>query len=317
MTPHPNPLPGVPGRGDRTWIVKTIHSIRFRYRPELVLIALMALLMGCARQSKQEATPIQVDRPADYSLIVPRDQITQISVVNALMLGEYDGIATLGELLRYGDFGVGTLDHLDGELIVLDGRAFQVHGDGSIAQVPLDAKIPFAVVTPFDPIGTLSFPAILSLATLDERLNESIGHPNKFLAVRIQGEFSSITLRSVNAQSRPYRPLGEVAREQSVWTRQNVRGTLIGIRSPSWVQGLNVPGYHWHFLSDDLLIGGHVLECRASEATVDYDVCHQWLVRLVDSPGFDTADLNQDLNRELQRVESSRGGDPSKSESER
>lgn len=277
----------------------------------------MAFLIGCARQPTEQNKTPPVVRPIETPLIVPRDQITQISVVNALMLGEYDGIATLEELLRYGDFGVGTLDHLDGELIVLDGRAFQVHGDGLIAQVPLDAKIPFAVVTPFDPSGELSFPAILSLATLDERLNESIGHPNKFLAVRVQGEFSSITLRSVKAQTRPYRPLGEVAREQSVWTRQNVRGTLIGIRSPSWVKGLNVPGYHWHFLSEDFLIGGHVLECTASQATVHYDVCHQWLVRLVDSPGFDTADLNQDLNRELQRVESSRGGDPSKSEPEK
>jgi len=243
---------------------------------------------------------------APTAFVVPRDQITQISIINALMLGQYDGITTFGELLEYGDFGVGTLNQLDGELIVLDGQGYQVHSDGSVALVDASAKTPFAVVTPFDQTEQQSLPQIESLEWLDERLNEGIGHPNQFIAIRIHADFATITLRSVKAQSPPYRPLGVVAKEQSVWTREKVAGTLIGIRCPAWVQGLNVPGYHWHFLSDDHTIGGHVLKCTAGSATAYYDVCREWLVRLVDSPGFDTSDLHQDLNRELRSVESAR-----------
>jgi len=222
------------------------------------------------------------------------------------MLGHYDGITTFKELLKYGDFGVGTLNQLDGELIVLDGKGYQIHSDGSITVVDASAKTPFAVVTPFDHSEKQALPQIESLEWLDERLDEAIGHPNQFIAIRIHADFATITLRSVKAQSPPYRPLGVVAKEQSVWTREKVAGTLIGIRCPAWVQGLNVPGYHWHFLSDDHTIGGHVLKCTAGSATAYYDVCREWLVRLVDSPGFDTSDLHQDLNRELRSVESAR-----------
>ncbi len=38
------------------------------------------------------------------------------------------GTMTVGELLEHGDLGLGTLDSIDGELIVLDGKAYQVKG---------------------------------------------------------------------------------------------------------------------------------------------------------------------------------------------
>lgn len=54
-----------------------------------------------------------------------RGRITQVSVINDLMIGRYDGVMPIRELLRCGNFGLGTLDHLDGELIVLDGRGLE------------------------------------------------------------------------------------------------------------------------------------------------------------------------------------------------
>ena len=50
-------------------------------------------------------------------------------------------------------------------------------------------------------------------------------------------------------------------------------------RSPAWVGGLNVPGYHRHFLSDDRTVGGHVLDCRAREGRVQPEVCRDWLIK--------------------------------------
>ena len=84
----------------------------------------------------------------------------------------------------------------------------------------------------------------------------------------------------------------------------------MGIRCPSWVGGLNVPGYHWHFLSDDRKVGGHVLDCRVREGRVRYDVCHDWQVKLPESRRFNEADLTDDLSRELKRVENLRGPAP-------
>jgi len=251
-------------------------------------------LSGC-----QPSTPPSAPHDAD--------RITQVSVINALMLGQYDGVMPIPEMLRYGDFGVGTLDHLDGELIVLDGQAYQVRGDGVVVGVGANRSTPFVSVTWFDADGELPCPQVGSLSDLDARLDDALGQKNNFLAIRVDGRFASITLRSVHRQEPPYRPLAEVVKSQSVWTHNDVRGTLVGVRCPGWVAGLNVPGYHWHFLSADRKVGGHVLDCRVVEGRVGYDVCRDWLVKLDSSAEFIGLDLGKDLRQELHRVESSRG----------
>jgi acetolactate decarboxylase len=236
-----------------------------------------------------------------------RGWITQVSVINALMIGRYDGVMPIPELLHCGDFGIGTLDHLDGELIVLDGRAHQARGDGGVVEVDSDRSTPFAIVTPFEPDGEFPCPQVGNLSDLDTRLDEALGQKNNFLAVRVDGRFSPITLRSVRRQEPPYTPLVDVVKGQSVWTHGEVSGTLVGVRSPAWVGGLNVPGYHWHFLSDDRTIGGHVLDCRVREGRVQQHVCRDWLIKLYGSAAFNGMDLNKDLSRDLRRVERSRG----------
>jgi len=203
-----------------------------------------------------------------------RGRITQVSVLNALMSGRYDGVMPIPELLRYGDFGLGTLDHLDGELIVLDGRAYQARGDGVVVEAGPDRSTPFALVTPFEPDGQFPCPRVGNLSDL-----EALGQQNNFLAVRVDGRFAAITLRSVHRQELPYRPLAEVVKGQSVWTHTEVSGTLVGVRSPAWVGGLNVPGHHWHFLSADHTVGGHVLDCRVREGRVQYQVCRDRLIK--------------------------------------
>ena len=249
-------------------------------------------------------------RPAEPVTPPDRGRITQVSVIDALMIGRYDGVMPIPELLRHGDFGVGTLDHLDGEMIILDGKAYQVRGDGVVLEVASDRSTPFAVVTRFDRDGEFPCPQVASLADLDARLDDALPQKNNFVAIRVDGRFASITLRSVHRQEPPYKPLAEVAESQSVWTHEDLGGTLVGVRCPSWVGGLNVPGYHWHFLSDDRKVGGHVLDCRVREGRVRYDVCHDWEVKLPESQGFNEANLTEDLSGDLKRVENLRGPVP-------
>ncbi|MGO0041548.1 acetolactate decarboxylase, partial [Streptococcus suis] len=49
------------------------------------------------------------------------NRLFQYNTLGALMAGLYGGSLTVGELLEHGDLGLGTLDSIDGELIVLDG----------------------------------------------------------------------------------------------------------------------------------------------------------------------------------------------------
>ena len=233
-----------------------------------------------------------------------RDQITQVSVINALMLAQYDGVTPMRDVLRWGDFGLGTLDRLDGELIVLDGRAYQVRGDGVVAEVEPARTTPFVVVTPFDRDAEFACPPVETLTALDEHLDTAVPQRNHFVAIRIDGRFGPMLVRSAPRQERPYKPLSEAAKDQSEWTFEEITGTLVGIRSPSWVGGLNVPGYHWHFLSDDRKRGGHVLKCRVRSGRVAYDVCRTWTIQFSDAPEYDRADVGKDLSRDLRRVES-------------
>jgi acetolactate decarboxylase len=237
-----------------------------------------------------------------------RDRITQVSVINALLQGRFDGTVPFADVLRDGDLGLGTVDRLDGELVVLEGRGYQIKSDGAIAEVGPDVMIPFAVVTSFDEDGRLPCPHAASLEELEQWLDGAVGHPNNFIALRIDGEAAALTLRSVHAQRKPYRPMNSRTDFQSVWKREQVRGTFVGIRSPAWARGITVPGYHWHFLAEDRRSGGHVLDCHLRGGTVRFDVCGSWLVKIDESADFDRVNLSTDLDGELDRIERIRGG---------
>ncbi len=237
-----------------------------------------------------------------------RDQIAQASQINALMLGQYDGGMELSELLRYGNFGIGTFDHLDGEMIVLDGKIWQAKSDGTIMEASPRIRTPFAVVTPFEEDGKTGCPPMASLTNLERHLDSLLPDQNLFFAIRIEADLESLTLRSVPRQDPPYKPLAEVTKQQKIWTQTNLTGTLVGIRSPKWVGNLNVPGYHWHFLSANRAFGGHVFDCRIARGSIAYDKCGQWLIKPNESIAG-AADLSKDLSHELEAVEKRRGSD--------
>jgi len=264
-----------------------------------LLIVCALLAVGCDRSVQIPA--------ANRAPAASPDQLTQVSIINALMLGQYDGVMPLASLLNYGDFGLGTCDHLDGELIVLDGTAYQARSDGTIHRVSPHEKIPFAVVTPFQPDGKFACPPAHSLEELDALLDKQLPGQNLFVAIRIDAQLRSIHLRSVPRQEPPYAPLADVAKTQTTWTRNDVEGTLIGIRCPPWVTGLNVPGYHWHFLSKDHRLGGHVIDCQIKTGQVTFDTCDSWLIKLSESEEFQQENLSRNLNKELEEVERSRG----------
>ena len=181
------------------------------HSPTTFLLAAVLVLVGCDRRAP--IAPPPAARLAQSP--VTADQLTQVSIINALMLGKYDGLLPLRELLRYGDFGLGTCDHLDGELMVLGGKAYQARADGTVRTVSLDDKTPFAVITSFQEDGGFSCPAAKSLEELDTRLNKQLPGPNTFVAIRIDGKFASIHFRSVPRQEPPYLPLADVAKKQT------------------------------------------------------------------------------------------------------
>jgi acetolactate decarboxylase len=195
----------------------------------------------------------------------------QASTIGALLEGAYDGDLSFAELAAHGDLGLGTLNGLDGEMIALDGAFFRADVDGAVNPIAATAKTPFAVVTNFEP-------------TIDERLREPLSHDRLLewidalipaaapsCAVRLDGRFALVQLRSVPAQAPPYRPLAEVVADQHVFELEEVEGTMLGFRFPAYAEGIEVAGYHLHFISEDRTRGGHVLGSQSRRLRLRID----------------------------------------------
>jgi acetolactate decarboxylase len=233
----------------------------------------------------------------------PRDTLYQVSVVNALLAKDYDGEFTLDELLRHGNFGLGTFDRLDGEMIVLDGRIYQAKGDGTVERPPLTETTPWAAVTRFRTDSQLSIDHPMSIEELEEKIDAGLANPNLFYALRIETRIPTITIRSVDAQSKPYRELVNVAQGQKSWTHEDIKGTLVGFRLPPYIGSMNVSGYHWHFISSDREVGGHVVAAELDRGAVDIDHIRTWEVVLPEEDDFGTLDLETDRSKDLEAVE--------------
>jgi acetolactate decarboxylase len=140
----------------------------------------------------------------------------QVSTLDSLSLGIYQGALSFRALERQGDFGVGTFDRLDGEMIALDGRFFQVRSDGTVSRVAGDATTPFAAVTTFKPDWRLTLQQPRSYPQVSALIDQMLPSKNLFYAVKIKGTFTDLTARSVPRQFLPYPPLATAISAVSV-----------------------------------------------------------------------------------------------------
>ena len=260
------------------------------------------IALGCSPPQQNAPTSKDTD-PATAS---DGDTLVQFSLLAALAADDYVGGATLREVLAGGDFGVGTFNRLDGEMIVLDGKMYQALADGTVRMAELEGTTPFAAVTFFKDDGRIDNITAATLDDLNDQLDLKLPRRNSPYAVRITGEFAELILRSVPAQSPLFRPLVEVVKQQVTWQHRNLRGTLVGLRCPHWMSTLNVSGYHWHFLSNDHNIGGHVLACEFQRGSLRYDECTSVVIHIPQSTEFDEFDAGEVTDQDIDRIERQR-----------
>jgi acetolactate decarboxylase len=215
-----------------------------------------------------------------------RDVHYQAYIFNALLERVYDGEISVKDLKQHGDFGIGTYNGLDGEMIGLDGDFYQIDMDGVAHRVDDSMKTPFAAVTFFKPDRTASLDRVDDFEQLKRELDSLLPTKNIFYAIKIEAAFKYIKARSVPKQKRPYPPLSEIFKVQGIFEFRNVRGTLVGFRCPSYVKGINIVGYHFHFISADKKQGGHVLECRLEDALVGIDFISGFYLALPEGGDF-------------------------------
>lgn len=245
----------------------------------------LVTLLSTASLWADGGTPEGTTLPAD-------DTLYQTSTLSALMVGLLDGVVPIRDLEGQGDLGLGTLEGLDGELLCVDGTFYQVAASGAVREVGPEETVPFAMVTRFEPDIAVDIPSSTNLAGLTAVLDAARPSDNAFYAVRIEGDFRAMRTRSVPRQE-PYAGLMAAVAEQSVFELSEVRGTLVGFWFPAFVAGLNLPGYHFHFVTEDRTAGGHVLGLTTGEVSAALDVTPSLHLALPGTGEFLGADLSQ------------------------
>jgi acetolactate decarboxylase len=227
----------------------------------------------------------------------------QYSTIQALMAGIYDGELTFRELRKQGDFGLGTFNALDGEMIGVKGKFYQVKSDGIAYPVPETAKTPFANVTFFKPAKTTILKKAFNYQELERYLGRLLPSDNLIYAIKITGTFPFIKTRSVPRQQRPYPPLTEVVKQQAVFEFHDVEGIIVGFRIPSFLAGVNMAGYHLHFITGDRRAGGHLLDCRLEEARVEISQMTEFDLQFPQNAEFLRTNLMGSREKEISGVE--------------
>ena len=230
--------------------------------------------------------------------------LIQVGLLQSLVSGNFTGCITVGELKQLGDTGIGTFDSIDGELILLDGVVYQALADGSIAVPPDSAGVTFASVTRFRETAAGLLSPSESLAALEQQLYSLLPEKNYFYTVLFRGSFPSVTVRSETPCESSARTLSEVMETaQTVHTCRNTAGTIVGQYCPAYMEGFQVCGWHFHFLSHDRTLGGHVLALSAGGGPIRFSESRTLSVHLPRDPLFRGMDLTSDHRRAIEQLE--------------
>lgn len=236
-----------------------------------------------------------------------RNKMYQVSTLQALALGYSRAVINVEELIQEGDTGLGTFEDVNGEMILMEGTCYRADQDGNVTVVPLDTGVPFAAVAKLYGEQQFSIKNMSDISSLRKDLTNKIEEHfglNSMHVVRIDGLFEKVDARSEAPYRSHHITLKEVlGKTQKAFVFENIRGTLVGVYFPDYMDGINMPGWHLHFLSDDRSKGGHVFDVSVKDGMAKVDKITEININLPKEPAFDTYTLKQNLQEEIKSVE--------------
>ena len=240
------------------------------------------------------------------------NKIYQVSTLQALVLGYTRSVITVDELLKHGDTGLGTFEGVGGEMIVVNGHCYCASNSGTVSEATPDTGVPFAAVTKMIDGRKLSINDIKDVDELKTALNNAIEEDfglNSMHIVKIDGNFKKVSARSEAEYKAHHVSLKEIlAKSQRDFFFNNVKGTLVCVYYPDYMDRINASGWHFHFVSDDRKCGGHVFDVCIEKSNALLNKISSINIQLPTEPVFDTYSLKQASNDEIKEVEQGKKG---------
>lgn len=203
-------------------------------------------------------------------LLQKEDYVYQVSTIDALKSGRFEGSTTVATIVRHGDQGLGTFDSLDGEMVIYEGVVYKAGFNGELIIQDKSVTTPFAAVTNFNTDYELNVTG-RSCDEIKSEILDSFDNSSFIRAIHLNGEFEYVRYRSVKKQTKPYPVLDEVVKNQHVMKKENISGNSVGFWFPDDYRGVNAEGFHIHFIDEETTTGGHVLDCKINRGVVYID----------------------------------------------
>ena len=230
-------------------------------------------------------------------------RLFQASTISALKKGHYDYTISIEYFMRNGDTGIGTYNGHNGEAIFLDGVAYNgcASGEVKVMDYP-QTGVTFGAITKFNKdVAEINIENVSDINALQTLLNNqcSTSGPNFFYVAKISGHFNSVTVVSSYKQRKPFRPLSLVEKEMRSYTYKDLDGQLVAIYAPKYLKDVSFNGWCFHFLSNDKLKGGKLVQLSAPALKVKINLIDKWEIKLPNSKGFITENFDsEDLEKE-------------------
>ncbi|MCG1651265.1 acetolactate decarboxylase [Staphylococcus epidermidis] len=228
----------------------------------------------------------------------------QHGTLGTLMAGLLEGTASINDLLEHGDLGIATLTGSDGEVIFVDGKAYHANEHKEFIELTGDEMTPYATVTKFKSDSSFKTSNKNQEEVFDE-VKKQMTSENMFSAVKISGTFKKMHVRMMPGQEPPYTRLIDSARRQPEETRENIKGSIVGFFTPELFHGIGSAGFHIHFANDDRDFGGHILDFKVDDVTVEiqnFETFEQHFP--VDAKSFTDAHIDyKDIADEIREAE--------------
>lgn len=197
------------------------------------------------------------------------DQVWHYSVIEAMRRGIYEGTYAVKDLKAHGDFGLGTFNHLNGELIALDGIIYRIAPSGKVEVAGDSLKSPFTALSFFntDQTKTIRFSGTF------EELQDSIGRMlpslNIAYAIKVDTEWENITVGGANPISgTDTTALATLMKTRPQYDAKGITGTMVGFFTPALMSNIDLSPFHFHFISSDKKLAGHLMSGTIKNAEI-------------------------------------------------